>query len=101
MINRSAIFQPTKWGNAYFKHLIEEEWVLLEEGPGGHNQVGNTIDSKSTSSANKYQTSQPSVGSAQWKGTNGTEGSRRRGRRNRNAYEVFILLCEYNVIIGI
>ena len=52
MINRSAIFQPTKWGNAYFKHLIEEEWVLLEEGPGGHNQVGNTIDSKSTSSAN-------------------------------------------------
>ena len=33
-----CLSQPTEWGNAFFKHLLEEEWELFE-GPGGHSQV--------------------------------------------------------------
>ena len=32
------VSQPTEWSNAFFKHLLEEEWELFE-GPGGHQQV--------------------------------------------------------------
>ena len=61
-------FQPTKWGNAYFKHLIEEEWVQLEEGPGGHHQVGNTIRNTTRAPAVLTNTKPPNL---QWVVPNG------------------------------